>query len=226
MHENLVLSHTGQHQVRWFYVTAALRRVDFHHSASKAVKICCLVLWFLFLFVLNVTQRERALSRRTKETEAASNQENKYLYWYLYTLFCTLCNYEVSANLPTAEVYWDAILSQRRVNQELSQLSRERRVQVPLLWQRLQLLSREKDVKSDSAHPVRSQCSLWATLCSAVPVERVDAWEWFRKSVHRVLQTSFRSCSHLLLRGPPGFRGWSAGEDTCLDRSDWKSLSN
>jgi len=59
----------------------------------------------MFLFVLNVTQRERALSRRTEETEAASNKENKYLYWYFYTLFCTLCNYKVSVNLHTGKDY-------------------------------------------------------------------------------------------------------------------------
>ncbi|TFK07846.1 4-hydroxy-2-oxoglutarate aldolase, mitochondrial [Platysternon megacephalum] len=48
----------------------------------------------MLLFVLNVTQCTRALSRRTKETAATSNKENQYLYWYFYTLFCTLCNYK------------------------------------------------------------------------------------------------------------------------------------
>lgn len=96
------------------YVNTALKgTIDLHHSISKAIKICYLILWFMFLFVLNVTQRKRALSRRTKETEAASNKENKYLYRYFYTLFCTLCNYKVSAILHTGKDYWDVLLTRR-----------------------------------------------------------------------------------------------------------------
>lgn len=110
----MVLSHTNAvHLVLACGNTALSGPIDFQHSISKAIKICYLVLWFMFLFVLNVTQRKRALSRRTKETEAASNKENKYLYWYFYTLFCTLCNYKVSAILLTGKVCWDALLTER-----------------------------------------------------------------------------------------------------------------
>lgn len=114
MHLYLLLSHINAVHLVLAYVNTALTgTIDFHHSLSKAIKICYLILWFIFLFVLNVTQRKRALSRRTKETEATSNKENKYLYRYFYTLFCTLCNYKVSVNLHTGKDYWDALLTQR-----------------------------------------------------------------------------------------------------------------
>lgn len=112
--EYLVLPHINAvHLVLTALITTVPGKIDFHHSISKAIKICYLILWFMFLFVLNVTQRKRALSRRTKEEEAASNKENKYLYRYFHTLFCTLCNYEVSVNLHTGKEYWDALLAQR-----------------------------------------------------------------------------------------------------------------
>lgn len=52
----------------------------------------------MLLFVLDVTQRAGALSRRAEEEEAEGNQENKHLYWDFHTLLCTLCNYKVSVN--------------------------------------------------------------------------------------------------------------------------------
>lgn len=56
-----------------------------------------------------MSQCKRALSGRTKETEATSNKENKYLYWYFYTLFCTLCYHKVSANLCSEKYYGDEL---------------------------------------------------------------------------------------------------------------------
>lgn len=73
---------------------------------------CYLILWLMMLFVLNVTQRARALSRRAEETEAAGNEENQYLYWYFHTLLCTLCNHKVSVNLHPGKGCWDALLAQ------------------------------------------------------------------------------------------------------------------
>lgn len=78
---------------------ACTGRIDLYYFRSIAVQVCYLILWFMFLFVLNVAQCKRALSRRAEETEATSNKENKYLHWYLYTLFCTLCYHKVSRNL-------------------------------------------------------------------------------------------------------------------------------
>lgn len=185
----------------WFM---QLKQIVLHRSCYLN---CYLILWLMLLFVLNVTQRARALSRRAEETEAAGNEENQYLYWYFHTLLCTLCNYKVSVNLHPGKGCWDALLAQgsRALWARTGLVSCENLMRCFHSCNRRCIYWAEKWCKMSQCFSTRSWCSLRVRLCSLSPVNVLLA----RQSIR--FCRPFFSC-HLLLRLTPQCRGWSPGK--------------
>lgn len=50
-----------------------------------------------FPYVPFLLQREATVFGRAKEEETARDQENQYIYWIIYYLFCPICHNQVGA---------------------------------------------------------------------------------------------------------------------------------